>query len=89
MSIEEAIRKAKHRVIKRYSHNNEKLYKDTLEREWLDCHVDSYNETRNRVTLTGCEGSPVKGYLIINYGNHTVTAFDAWGEKVYTYKYLR
>ena len=82
-TFEEAIEKAKLSVIKSYD------CKGSVERKWLEANLDSYEEKHSRLKILVREGSPPKGHIIVNYGHQTVTAFDALGKKLYTWRYLR
>ena len=77
----EAIEKAKQRIMNRYS-RTKKEKDDFKTRQWLGCHVDSYEEEEHRISVLVCEGSPVKGIIIVNDGRATVMAFDAWGKRL-------
>lgn len=97
--FEDIIEKAKVLIIKRYCGKNQaktlhalkkykELFDDNITRNWFECHVDSYDSESERISFIVCEGSPVKGFIIVNYGSHTITAIDAWGNKIYTWNNL-
>lgn len=54
-------------------------------REWLDASLDSYQDAENRVRLLVIEGSPVKGYVVANYGTGIVQAYDAQDRRIAIY----
>jgi hypothetical protein len=63
-------------VIKAYEH------KDSTERKWLEANLDSYESPDHRIRVLVLEGSPAKGYVIVNYGTETVLAFDVFDKKL-------
>ena len=96
---EDVIEKAKVRIIAKLCGKSraitpyqkkkyKELFDDNKTRKWIECHADSYEENDNRISFIVCEGSPVKGFIIVNYGSHTVTVVDAWGNKLYTWTNL-
>jgi hypothetical protein len=72
MSVETAIAKAKDKIIKAYEGENGKD-----DRPWLIASADSYKSEHYRISIIVREGSPAKGYIIVNYGFGTVIAYDA------------
>ena len=72
------IDKAKKKVIKAYEGRE---YSD---RAWLETHVDSYKEDRHRIQLIVLEGSPVKGYVIVNYGRGLVRAYSCHDKCIFS-----
>lgn len=66
--IKKYIEKAKEKVMNDYGR--------MVNRRWLDVFVDSYESNRERIRLLVWEGSPAKGYIIINYGTGSIMAFD-------------
>lgn len=83
-----AISKAKLRLKIEYCGEDKELAETWDTRKWKEVSVDSYNEPNSRLTLIVCEGSPVKGFVIVNYGTKSVTAYDAKGNQIKTYKNL-
>jgi hypothetical protein len=53
-----------------------------MERRWLEAHADSYENPKYRIQLFVLEGSPAKGYVVIDYGHHRVQAFDVRGKRL-------
>ena len=84
-TINDIVKKAKIKVLISYGGN----LKDNTTRKWIESHSDSYNDSCYRVQLLVYEGSPAKGYVIINYGVGFVTCFDASGKQLYTWKINR
>lgn len=76
--LEELIQWAKKKVIRAYEGREE------TNRAWLECSLDSYKTNSYRIRVLVLEGSPVKGYIIANYGTGTVTAFTAHDKKIAT-----
>ena len=76
--MEDAIELAKNKVIKAYDRPGA-----CVEREWIVANADSYREVRQRVAVLVREGSPAKGYVIANYGKHTVMAFSLHDELLF------
>jgi len=75
--FEGVIEKAKRKIEESYG---------GMKRQWLKTKIDSYENPLYRIELYVYEGSPPKGYIVVNYGRGLVHAFNAWGEKIYTYK---
>jgi len=75
--LKEIIEKAKRKVEVSYG---------GIKRQWLKTKIDSYENPLNRIELYVYEGSPTKGYIVVNYERGLVHTFNAWGEKIYTYK---
>ena len=61
----------------------EESYPGSEKRPWLKTNLDSYQSESNRVTLYVLEGSPCKGYVIVNYGSKYIRAFNAWNKQIY------
>ena len=79
--IEDLIWKAKIKVERKYEGSMERSM-----RKWIEVYVDSYESHTNRISFWVLEGSPPKGYVIVNYGHGEVLAFDAWNNRLYTYR---
>lgn len=77
--MEENIRKAKEKVITTYEHSK------VTWRKWLEASLDSYRTADHRITIFALEGSPVKGYVIANFGTEKVIAFGNDDKKLKTY----
>jgi len=82
ITFSEALEKAKLRIIREYEG------KESTHRAWLEVHVDSYESESNRLQMIVLEGSPPKGWIIVNYGHRTLTAFDLQGNKLYRWTNL-
>lgn len=82
ITFSEALEKAKLRIIKKYERRN------TTKRAWLEAHIDSYHSEYNRLQMIVLEGSPPKGFIIVNYGANTLTAFDCHGNKLHVWTNL-
>ena len=78
------IEKAKIRVENKYEGHI--LKGERSKRNWLKTHVDSYEGKSNRVTFLVLEGSPPKGYVIINPGHGLILALDCQLNKLHTYR---
>jgi hypothetical protein len=78
--LKEAVEKAKARVIEAYEHC------DHTERQWLHTFLDSYQTSDYRVELHVLEGSPCKGFVVVNRGRGEVIAFDCRDKRLYTWK---
>jgi len=76
--LEELIESAKKKVIRAYEGTEE------TSRAWLECSLDSYKTKSYRIRVLVLEGSPVKGYIIANYGTGVVTAFTVHDKKIAT-----
>ena len=99
LTFEQAIEKAKVSIVNKFCGKNDDmtpsenqefqdLFNACINRKWLTCSVDSYKSESNRISFIVCEGSPVKGYVVVNYGADTVTAVDAWGKQLQTWTNL-
>jgi hypothetical protein len=78
-SMDELIKKAKDCV--------EKRWPGVEERPWLEAEPpDSYKDPFWRVRLFVLQGSPPKGFVLANYGTHTVKAFNSEMKHLYTFK---
>jgi hypothetical protein len=78
--FEELIELCKQAVIKAYRFIEGKEAED---RPWLEVHVDPYKcYKRYRVQLFVLEGTPAKGYVLVDYGRKRVQAFDSDGERL-------
>jgi hypothetical protein len=76
--FQELIEKAKLRVIQAYDHQQ-----PPTPRKWLIASPpDSYGNSDFHVTLMVLEGSPAKGYVIVDYGKAMVIGISAWGRKL-------
>ena len=55
-------------------------------RRWVKTHIDSYKDPQYRIELHVWEGSPAKGYIVVNYseGFDSVRAFGLYNQIVYT-----
>jgi hypothetical protein len=79
--LEDLIEKAKLRVLRAYDHNI-----PPMQRKWLIASPpDSYQCSDYRTTLMVLEGSPCKGYLIVDYYKSMIIGIDAWGKKILTW----
>ncbi len=87
MDIDTAISKAKEKLVKAYDPPN-KIGTPEFERPWIEAHADSYKSETHRVAIIVREGSPAKGYIVVNYGVGTVAAFDVQDELLYRWKGL-
>lgn len=78
--MEEMIQKAKQKVISAYERSG------ITQRSWLEASPpDSYSNKAFRVTIFVLEGSPCKGYIIVNYATATVRAFGCHDKPLWTY----
>ena len=76
--------------------NDEQLIRDAKEkienlwsqqgRKWLKTIIKPYGETHDRMEMYVLEGTPSKGYFIINYGNHKLIGFDHTDKKRFTWE---
>ena len=57
------------------------------DRDWLEANVDSYDQPEHRIRLIVLEGSPAKGFIIVNYGLGEVQAFNCAGKALKRYSY--
>ena len=76
-TMEELIEKAKHWVASVCG----------LQRKWLEAEPKwSYNSSEYLVRLCVLEGSPPRGYLIVDYASKTIKAFYGSFERTKTFK---
>ena len=61
--FEKLVEKCKQTVILAYEGQ------PTTERKWLEAHADSYKNPQYRIQLLVLEGSPAKGYVVVDYGH--------------------
>jgi len=80
--MEELIESAKKKVTRAYEGTEE------TRRTWLECSLDSYKTNQHRIRVLVLEGSPVKGYIIANYGTGVVTAFTVHDKKIATMRIM-
>jgi hypothetical protein len=73
--IDKLVEKAKKLVTHQISHP--KVIADYESRRWLETNVDSYQAGTNRISFLVLEGSPPRGYVVVNYSTKKVTAFDS------------
>lgn len=78
--MKETIEKAKMAVVKKYEHM------ETTKRKWLEASApDSYSNPEYRMTLLVLEGSPPKGFVVVNHPRRKAIAFDAFCNRIRTY----
>ncbi len=77
--MEETVAKAKRCV--------ERAYRERTVRKWLSASPPpSYEDESYAVSLYVYEGSPPKGYVIVDYGYHTVKAFGPGWRHLHTWQ---
>ncbi len=81
VTIQEAIERAKIKIINLYDQGN-------CQRKWLTADLDSYGSKSNRVKILVREGSPHKGFIVVDYGFGVVFAFDAWNNMIFRWHNL-
>jgi hypothetical protein len=81
-TIEEQVERAKLAVVRRLEG------KGTTERRWLKSAIVPYSDHNNQLLVLALEGTPVRGYIIVNFGNGKVSGYDAWGTKLCGYRGL-
>ena len=74
------IEKAKDIVMKAYGRDST--------RRWLDVSANSYTLLNEGIRCLVWEGTPAKGYVIINYGRGSIRAFGVDDKLLKTYKIL-
>lgn len=79
VKIRATIEKAKKFIVSRNS-------EDFSKREWLSVSVDSYGSKSNRIEFLVLEGSPPRGYIVVNRNTATVKAYDSRDRVVKTFK---
>ena len=76
-TMEELIKKAKHWVSSFWG----------SDRQWLEAEPrPSYNDSNYIVRLCVLEGSPAKGYLVIDFGAKAIKAFNGTFGKMKTFR---
>ena len=79
--LEKLIEKAKEKVEKDYDPHG------LCKRQWLEATPpNSYRSKEYKVTVFVLEGSPPKGYIIVDYCYGIVKAFTVRLQPLYTYK---
>jgi len=78
-TFEDAIEKAKLAIIRSYDR------KGSVKRIWKEAAIDFGGDMIKFIVR---EGSPPKGWIVVNYGMHTVTAYDVHERKLYTWRNL-
>ena len=63
----------------------EKRIPDALDRHWLRALVKCYDNPEHGITLYVLEGSPPRGYVIVNHATKRVIAYDAADAHIKTY----
>lgn len=70
------VERAKERVVVAYERTI------STQRRWLIAHLDSYDSFSNRLTLYALEGSPCKGWVVVNHALDLIQAFDCRGKPI-------
>lgn len=70
--LNDLIEKAKVAIRRSYGYSSH----DDDGRAWIRSSVSSYGVNNFDIDVIVMEGSPVKGYILVNYGTSTVKAFD-------------
>jgi hypothetical protein len=60
---------------------------NSIKRNWLKTNLDSYEDSRFRIELHVREGSPCKGYILIDRRNGIVRGYNIDGKQI-SYKSL-
>ena len=83
-AIQLAIDQAKESVIKSYGHKD-------YSRPWVVARArhEGWEDGSQDMELHMWEGSPAKGWVVVNYGSGTATAFGVNGRKIHTYGVMR
>jgi hypothetical protein len=84
MTMRELIEKAKDCVVKNYDNRPRPFI-----RPWLEASPpDSYGDPSYRMSLCVFEGSPAKGWVVVNHSLRQAWAFDGWGNKIGTFSWF-
>ena len=69
---------------KKYLEKIRRYIPDSQEREWIGGNVIApYDyENSHKITIYVLEGSPVRGWVIFNYGTNEIHAYDINGRRV-------
>lgn len=58
-------------------------------RRWIDVHADSYGDGTYRIRLLVLEGSPCRGYIVVNYATGMVRAYNVFDKRICTLNFQR